>query len=62
MKTTSVVVTHDIPLARLVSDRVAFLEGGRFSFIGSWSDADRTEDPIFSRFLGGLEEEESHVA
>ena len=62
MKTTSVVVTHDIPLARLVGDRVAFLEGGRFSFIGSWPDADRSEDPIFSRFLAGLEEEESHVA
>lgn len=62
MKTTSVVVTHDIPLARLVGDRVAFLEGGRFSFVGSWSDADRSEDPIFSRFLAGLEEEESHVA
>jgi phospholipid/cholesterol/gamma-HCH transport system ATP-binding protein len=62
MKTTSVVVTHDIPLARLVGDRVAFLEGGRFSFVGSWIDADRSEDPIFSRFLAGLEEEESHVA
>jgi phospholipid/cholesterol/gamma-HCH transport system ATP-binding protein len=62
MKTTSVVVTHDIPLARLVGDRVAFLEGGRFSFVGSWDDADRSEDPIFSRFLAGLEEEESHVA
>ena len=62
MKTTSVVVTHDIQLARLVGDRVAFLEGARFSFVGSWSDADRSEDPVFSRFLAGLEEEESHVA
>lgn len=62
MRTTSVVVTHDIQLARLVGDRVAFLEGGRFSFVGSWSEADRSEDPIFSRFLAGLEEEESHVA
>ena len=32
--TTSVVVTHDLRLARQVGDRVALLEAGRFRFIG----------------------------
>ncbi len=58
LETTSVVVTHDIPLARHVGDRVAFLDGGRFRFLGTWEEADRTDDPLFARFLAGQEEEE----
>ncbi len=53
---TSVVVTHDIALARVVGDRVAFLEGGQFRFLGTWMEADRSEDPLFSGFLAGREE------
>lgn len=58
LQATSVVVTHDIALARLVGDRVAFLANGRFSFVGTWQEADRTENQLFGRFLAGLEEEE----
>ena len=54
---TSVVVTHDVPLARRVGDRVAFLDSGSFRFVGSWEDADRSEDPIFHAFLAGLSED-----
>ena len=39
MGTTSVVVTHDIPLARSVGDRVGFLDEGRFTFLGTWEEA-----------------------
>lgn len=53
---TSVVVTHDIALARLVGDRVAFLNEGRFSFIGDWAEADRASVPLFADFLAGREE------
>jgi len=53
MSTTSVVVTHDIPLARHVGDRVAFLRDGTFSFLGSWEEADRTADAFFADFLAG---------
>jgi phospholipid/cholesterol/gamma-HCH transport system ATP-binding protein len=55
---TSVVVTHDLPLARTVGDRVAFLDGGRFRFLGDWAEADRSEDELFAGFLAGREEAE----
>ena len=54
---TSVVVTHDLSLARRVGDRVAFLEGGRFRFVGTWEEADKAEDEVFSAFLAGRSEE-----
>ena len=60
--TTSVVVTHDIPLARSVGDRVGFLDEGRFTFLGTWAEADRDEDTRLSRFLAGLPEEDERVA
>jgi phospholipid/cholesterol/gamma-HCH transport system ATP-binding protein len=53
---TSVVVTHDVPLARRVGDRVAFLESGGFRFIGSWAQADASDDPVFRAFLSGQSE------
>lgn len=55
---TSVVVTHDIPLARTVGDRVAFLHGGRFRFLGDWAAADASDDELFAGFLAGREEAE----
>jgi phospholipid/cholesterol/gamma-HCH transport system ATP-binding protein len=59
---TFVVVTHDVPLARRVGDRVAFLEGGRFRFQGTWEEADACEDRLLRAFLAGLDEEEADVA
>lgn len=58
LNATAVVVTHDIALARLVGDRVAFLTDGKFSFVGTWQQADTTENALFGRFLAGLEEDE----
>jgi phospholipid/cholesterol/gamma-HCH transport system ATP-binding protein len=55
---TSVVVTHDLPLARAVADRVAFLDAGHFRFLGDWSEADRSDDELFAGFLAGREEAE----
>lgn len=54
---TAVVVTHDLPLARRVGDRVGFLHEGRFRFLGTWEEADSTEDAYFAAFLAGREEE-----
>ncbi len=59
---TFVVVTHDIALARRVGDRVAFLEGGRLRFLGTWQEADRSDDRLLRAFLAGLDEEEADVA
>ena len=53
--TTSVVVTHDLRLARDVGDRVALLEGGRFRFIGTWEQAERSTDRALRAFLEGRE-------
>ncbi|MEM7482864.1 MAG: ABC transporter ATP-binding protein [Acidobacteriota bacterium] len=54
---TSVVVTHDLPLARSVGDRLAFLHRGKFRFIGTWLEAERTADPLVTDFLAGREED-----
>ena len=49
---TSVVVTHDIPLARRVGDRIAFLAEGSFCFLGDWQEAERSNDPRLGRLPG----------
>ena len=54
---TSVVVTHDIPLARKVGDRLAFLSGGKFAFFGTWADADGHRNQEFADFVAGREED-----
>jgi len=53
---TQVVVTHDIPLARQVADRLAFLSQGRFRFLGTWAEAERSDDTVLADFLAGHEE------
>lgn len=55
---TSVVVTHDIPLARLVGDRIAFLHDGRFRFLGGWDEAEASDDEMLAGFLAGREEDD----
>jgi phospholipid/cholesterol/gamma-HCH transport system ATP-binding protein len=62
---TSVVVTHDIPLARRVGDRIALLLDGKLVFLGTWPEAEQSDDPRLSDFLAGREEREEeleHVA
>ena len=58
---TAVVVTHDLALARTVADRVAFLDGGRFRFLGSYAEATDCADPLVRRFFAGLPEDD-HAA
>jgi|HubBroStandDraft_3_1064219.scaffolds.fasta_scaffold28630_3 phospholipid/cholesterol/gamma-HCH transport system ATP-binding protein len=55
---TSVVITHDIPLARLVGDRVAFLSStrSRFTFTGTWEEAEASDDRELADFLAAREE------
>ncbi|MCL4839595.1 MAG: ABC transporter ATP-binding protein [Thermoanaerobaculia bacterium] len=55
---TAVVVTHDLALTRHVADRIAFLDAGRFRFVGTWAEAAAGADPLVSRFLAGQPEEE----
>jgi phospholipid/cholesterol/gamma-HCH transport system ATP-binding protein len=54
LRTTSVVVTHDIVTARTVADRVAFLHQGRFQFIGTFSQAARTGHPVLQDYFRAM--------
>lgn len=54
---TAVVVTHDVALARRVADRFAFLDQGRFRFLGTFAEADRSDDALLGAFLAGREED-----
>jgi phospholipid/cholesterol/gamma-HCH transport system ATP-binding protein len=54
IKTTSIVVTHDIVMARTVSDRLAFLHQGRFQFIGTFSEASRGGHPILMEYFRSM--------
>lgn len=55
LKTTSIVVTHDITSALFVADRIAFLKNGRFAFIGTPDEA-RTSDVADLRAFLAAEE------
>jgi phospholipid/cholesterol/gamma-HCH transport system ATP-binding protein len=48
---TSIVVTHDMRLARKLADRVVFLHEGAARFFGTMQEMDRSEDPILKEFL-----------
>jgi phospholipid/cholesterol/gamma-HCH transport system ATP-binding protein len=51
---TSVVVTHDLPSAFLVSDRIAMLDGGRIRAIDEVEAFRRSEDPAIRSFLDAM--------
>ena len=54
LKTTSVVVTHDIVAARTVADRLAFLYQGQFQFIGTFDEATRGGHPILQDYFRSM--------
>jgi phospholipid/cholesterol/gamma-HCH transport system ATP-binding protein len=55
LATTSVVVTHDIVSTLFVADRIAFLQNGRFVFIGTPEEARASEVPDLRAFLAAGE-------
>jgi phospholipid/cholesterol/gamma-HCH transport system ATP-binding protein len=48
---TSIVVTHDMRLAKKLADRVVFLHGGNARFFGTMEEMERSDDPILQEFL-----------
>jgi phospholipid/cholesterol/gamma-HCH transport system ATP-binding protein len=48
---TSIVVTHDMRLARKLADRVVFLQQGEARFFGTMKEMDRSGDPVIQEFL-----------
>jgi phospholipid/cholesterol/gamma-HCH transport system ATP-binding protein len=48
---TSVVVTHDMRLAKKLADRVVFLHEGEVLFFGPYAEMEKCEEPIVQDFL-----------
>ncbi len=51
LKLTSVVVTHDMRLAKKLADRVVFLHEARVLFFGTVKDMQQSDEPIVRQFL-----------
>src|ERR1700732_3165070 len=48
---TSVVVTHDMRLAKKLADRVVFLHEGQAIFFGRYKEMEKSTEPIIHEFL-----------
>jgi phospholipid/cholesterol/gamma-HCH transport system ATP-binding protein len=48
---TSIVVTHDMRLAKKLADRVVFLDQGKVRFFGTMAEMEVSDDPIVREFL-----------
>src|SRR5438105_9686308 len=48
---TSVVVTHDMRLAKKLANRVVFLHEGKAIFFGTYAEMERSSQPIVQEFL-----------
>ena len=62
LSTTSVVVTHDIASALFVADRIAFLEEGRFAFVGTPAEARLSEVAALRAFLAAQDSTSMEIA
>ena len=49
---TSIVVTHDMRLAKKLADRVVFLHEARVIFFGPYKEMEQSDEPIVQEFLG----------
>ncbi len=50
---TSVVVTHDLPLARRISDRIALLYNGKTAIQGTPDEIERSGNDVYDMFVQG---------
>lgn len=51
LKLTSIVISHDIPSALLLADRIAFLYQGKVAFFGAPAEFAKSDVPIVRDFL-----------
>jgi len=48
---TSVVVTHDMRLAKKLADRVVFMHEAKVLFFGTYPEMEKCEEPVVKEFL-----------
>lgn len=53
---TSVVVTHDIPLARRMADKIAMMYHGKLRFVGTPREFTASDDAVVGQFVEGMAE------
>jgi phospholipid/cholesterol/gamma-HCH transport system ATP-binding protein len=51
LKLTSIVVTHDMRLAKKLADRIVFLHEGRAIFVGTVQEMERAPEEVVQQFL-----------
>src|SRR4051794_34960938 len=51
LKLTSIVVTHDMRLAKKLADRIVFLHEARAIFVGSVDEMERAQEEVVQEFL-----------
>lgn len=51
LKLTSIVVTHDMRLAKKLADRIVFLHEARVIFFGHYEEMERSRDEVVREFL-----------
>jgi phospholipid/cholesterol/gamma-HCH transport system ATP-binding protein len=51
LKLTSIVVTHDMRLAKKLADRVIFLHEAKVLFFGTYHEMEKCDEPIIQEFL-----------
>ncbi len=51
LKLTSIVVTHDMRLAKKLADRIVFLHEARAIFVGSVEEMEQCKDEVIQQFL-----------
>src|SRR5438270_3792719 len=51
LKLTSIVVTHDMPLAQKLADRVMFMHEGKAIYFGPLSGWEQSDHPVLQEFL-----------
>lgn len=51
LKLTSIVVTHDMALAKKLADRLLFLHEAKAIFFGTYADMQKSNEPIVQEFL-----------
>ena len=56
LQVTGVVITHDMPSAYRISDRIAMLYEGGVRFVGTPSELREVEDPVVRGFIEGRPE------